>query len=101
MFLTAELFDLKSVLVYCQVSDNPAHGEVNSMTMLKRLTGLFSVTLMVLFCSHAGLAQDDVAPGLSGSFTLDHPFLAEDGSIVVEGQLQALGGCNGNYQMQG
>ena len=101
MFLTAELFDLKSVLVYCQISDNPAHGEVNSMTILKRLTGLFSVTLMVLFCSHAGVAQDGVAPGLSGIFTLDHPFLAEDGSIVVEGQLQALDGATAIIKCKG
>lgn len=71
------------------------------MTMFKRLTGLFPVTAMVLFCSHVGLAQDDVAPGLSGSFTLDRQFLAEDGSIVVEGQLQSLEGATAIIKSRG
>ena len=71
------------------------------MTLFHRFIGLLSVTAIVLFYSQVGLAQDDVAPGLSGSFSLDHPFLDEDGSIVVEGQLQALDGATAIIMVKG
>ena len=68
---------------------------------LNRLPGLFTLAVILSCLAHQAMAQNDVAPGVSGSFSLDRPFLAEDGSTVVEGQLKGLEGATAIIKVKG
>ncbi|MCH2181656.1 MAG: hypothetical protein MK108_06580 [Mariniblastus sp.] len=68
---------------------------------LQRFTGLFTVVAILSCLAPQAMAQNDVAPGLSGSFSIDRPFLDDDGSIVVEGQLKGLEGATAIIKVKG
>ena len=60
------------------------------------------VLITCLLCISMAAAQDELPiGGINQSFTLDHEFLAEDGTVVVVGQLQSVAGSSAIINAQG
>lgn len=72
------------------------------MNVSIRIKTMSYLLITSLLYTSIAAAQDELPiGGINQSYTLDHEFLAEDGTVVVVGQLQSLAGSSAIINAQG